>query len=72
MAVVTNDFAASGNAKSSDSDAPSEILSATQALQQETAPDKSTAPEPPQWRFLSKAKSTEGYHSKFAGSYVRG
>ena len=83
MTVVTNEITtttgSSGNAikpEDSDSDVPSIVLSATQAqaqaMQQETAPDKSTAPEPPQWRFVSKAKSTEGYHSKFAGSYVRG
>ena len=78
MTVFTNEITtSSGNAnKSEDSDEPSVLLSATQAqaqtMQQETATDKSTAPEPPQWRFVSKAKSTEGYHSKFAGSYVRG
>ena len=79
MTAVTNEITTTTTSNAiksedSDSDVPSILLSATQAqaMQQETAPDKSTAPEPPQWRFVSKAKSTEGYHSKFAGSYVRG
>ena len=32
----------------------------------------SIAPDPPQWRFVRKAKKTEGYSSDYAGSYVKG
>jgi len=39
----------------------------------EGAPDsKFTVPELPRWRFLSKAKKTEGYSSTAAGTIVKG
>ena len=33
---------------------------------------KLTAPETPRWRFVNKAKKTEGYSSSAAGTFVRG
>ncbi len=30
------------------------------------------APETPRWRFVNKAKKTEGYSSSAAGTYVKG
>ena len=36
------------------------------------SPSSTIAPDPPQWRFVRKAKKTEGYSSYYAGSYVKG
>ena len=36
------------------------------------SPSSTIAPDPPQWRFVRKAKKTEGYSSDYAGLYVRG
>jgi hypothetical protein len=36
------------------------------------AAKKLTLPETPRWRFVNKAKKTEGYSSSAAGAYVRG
>jgi hypothetical protein len=33
---------------------------------------KLSAPETPRWRFVNKAKKTEGYSSSAAGTFVRG
>lgn len=37
-----------------------------------TAAAAAIAPQPPQWRFVSRAKKTEGYSSVYAGLPVRG
>ena len=37
-----------------------------------TAAAATIAPQPPQWRFVSRAKKTEGYSSVYAGLPVRG
>jgi hypothetical protein len=36
------------------------------------APKKLTLPETPRWRFVNKAKKTEGYSSSAAGTVVTG
>lgn len=61
-----------GNSTTQSAQSQTMPSSANDAPNSPISPSSKIAPDPPQWRFVRKAKKTEGYSSDYAGSYVKG
>ena len=77
--AVVVDAPSSSEPQPSSSTTPTHIVDSTQTyiVNAEsqlvgTAAAAAIAPQPPQWRFVSRAKKTEGFSSVYAGLPVRG